>query len=241
MKKASIFFIIIINLTLSCKSSQSKTQLLTENNALKERIKRLEVTDSLNLEAALKLKKMNVVYRGFPNPIYISKPNTKSVIASASGLKKIDNNGNYILSPGSGDSVDIEIRSLLKNGDSKSEVKTLRIKDINAPYGTINNRGCNSKCELQFTKEEMTNSKIGAKTNDFLYGLDFRVTAFKIKMPHYRTIKIVGNKMNIRANDLFTLLRPNDSIQIFDIKLKIRGSSHYRLKGIPPILIKIVE
>ena len=47
--------------------------------------------------------------------------------------------------------------------------------------------------------------------------------------------------MNVRANDLFTLLRPDDIIEIFDIKSYISGSSSYRLKGIAPITIRIIE
>ena len=71
--------------------------------------------------------------------------------------------------------------------------------------------------------------------------MNFKVTSFKIKMPHYRTLEIDGNKMNVWANDLFTLLRPDDLIQIFDITVKISGSTSYRLKRIAPIIIEITE
>ncbi|WP_179021298.1 GldM family protein [Winogradskyella forsetii] len=241
MKKANIYPILILVLALNCKSSQSKTQLVSENKALKERIEKLQSLDSLKTEATLELKKMNVVYRGVSNPIYISKPNVIWFEASAPGLKEKDKKGNYILAPGSGNTIDITIKSKLNNGDSLTEIKTLRIKDIKAPIGTINKLGCGANCELKFKKKELTNAVIDAKIYDFLHEMDFVVNSFKIKMPHYRTLEIDGNTMNIWANDLFTLLRPGDLIQIFDINIHISGSSSYRLKGVSPILIKIIE
>ena len=184
---------------------------------------------------------MNVVYRGVANPIYISKPNVVSFEATAFGLKKLDNFGNYNLNVGTGRTIDITIKSKLKNGDSLTEIKTLRIKDISVPIGTINGIGCGNKCELKLKKEEMTDAIIKAEVKNFVHDLDLIVASFKIKMPHYRVIKINGNKMNVRANDLFTLLRPDDIIEIFDIKSYISGSSSYRLKGIAPITIRIIE
>ncbi|MFC0603607.1 GldM family protein [Winogradskyella pulchriflava] len=237
----SILSFLILILILSCKPTESKTQLRAENIVLKERIRILEASDTLHTEAAVELQNMNVVYRGVSNPIYISKPNTLSFEAKAPGLTKKDSLGNYNLNPGQGNTIDIEIKSKLKNGDSLTEVKTLRIKDIKPPIGTINNIGCGSMCELKLKKEELTDAIIGAKINEFLFDLNFYVTSFKIKMPHYRTIKIDGNKMNVRANDLFTLLIPNDNIVIFDISVYIRGRSNYRLKKIAPIIIKIIE
>ena len=236
-----ILSFLILTLILSCKSSDSKFQLRIENKALKERIKTLESYGSLQIEAALELKKMNVVYRGITNPIYISKPNVLSFEAFAPGLSKKDEIGNYTLNPGLGNTVEIEIKSILKNGDSLIEVKTLRINDIKAPIGTINKLGCGSKCELKLKKEELTDAIIGAIINNFQTDMNFKVTSYKIKMTHYRTLEIDGNKMNVWANDLFTLLRPDDLIQIFDITVKISGSTSYRLKRIAPIIIEITE
>lgn len=241
MKRLSISLMLIISLFISCKSSQTKTQLISENKTLKERIEKLKSFESINPEASVELEKMNVVYRGISNPIYITKPNALSFEAKAPGLSKKDRLGSYSMNPGSGNTVGIEIISKLKNGDSLVETKILRIKDIEAPIGTINKLGCDSMCELKLRKEELTDAIIGVKINNFLYDLDFRVISFKIKMPHYRTIEIMGNKMNIRANDLFTLLMPNDDVVIFDIKIYIPGRSKYRLKGIAPIEIKILE
>ena len=68
--KRLVLFLSLVFLIQSCKSSYSKTELLKENKALKERIKKLETADTVNQEAAFELKKMNVVYRGVANNKY---------------------------------------------------------------------------------------------------------------------------------------------------------------------------
>lgn len=93
--KQFILIIILFNLIFSCKSTICKNELIQENQSLRERIITLESSNNVNHEAALEIKKMNVVYRGIPNPIYISKPNVLSFEATAPGLTKTDSLGNY--------------------------------------------------------------------------------------------------------------------------------------------------
>lgn len=239
--KRIVLFLSLLFLLQSCKSSYSKTELLKENQALKERIKKLEASDTINKEAALELKKMNVVYRGVANPIYISKPNVVSFEATAPGLRKLDSLGNYYLSPGTGRTVDITIKSKLKNGDSLTETKTLRIKDISAPIGTINGLGCGSKCEILLSKEELKNSSIGVKLDDFLFDLNIKATAFKIKLPNEKSIKLEGVKINDTTKARIDRLKTNEVVVIFDIKIQIPGNSRYKLKNPSPITIRIIE
>ncbi|WP_422106420.1 GldM family protein [Winogradskyella sp.] len=235
---STLFILFIIQ---SCKTSYSKTELLKENNILKERLKAFEALDTLHNKTALELKNMNVVYRGISNPIYISKPNALSFEASAFGLKKKDNYGNYALSPGSGHTVDIKIKSKLKNGDSLIELKTLRIKDIGNLNGTINRLGCGAKCEIQMSKEELANAEVGVKVNDFLLDWEFKVNGFKIYL-HGTTYDVKGNKINDSTKPKLKNLRTNDEVIIFDIKLKIIGApAGLRYKNPSPISINIVE
>ena len=241
MKRLGLFLSLVF-LLQSCKSSYSKTELLKENKALKERIKKLETADTVNKEAAIELKKINVVYRGISNPIYISKPNAVSFEATAFGLKKLDSLGNYNLSPGTGKTVDIIIKSKLKNGDSLTETKTLRIKDISAPIGTINGIGCGNKCEIHLTKEELKNTTIGVKVNDFLFDWKFVVTGFKLALNEDEIITVIGAKPNRSSQSFIEELSVNDLVFVFDIKCKIVGSpSGIRYKNPSPILIRIAE
>ncbi len=239
--KRLFLFLSLAFLLQSCKSPYSKTELLKENKALKERIKKLETADTSNKEAALELKKTNVVYRGISNPIYISKPNAISFEATATGLKKIDSLGNYNLSPGSGNTLDVVIKSKLKNGDSLTETKTLRIKDISAPIGTINGIGCGSKCEIKMTKEEFCNATIGLKPNDFIYDWNFIVTKFKIAFEKGNILQVEGFKPDTLMQETIRQLKPNDLVTIFDIRYIVSGVNLYCMKSPSPISIRIIE
>lgn len=239
--KRLVLFLSLLFLLQSCKSSYSKTELLKENTVLKERIKKLETADTVNKEVALELKKMNVVYRGISNPIYISKPNAVSFEATAFGLRKLDSLGNYNLSPGTGNTLDVVIKSKLKNGDSLTETKTLRIKDISAPVSTINGIGCGGKCEVLLKKDELTSGKIGVKVNDFLFSWEFKVSGFKIHLKG-KTYDFEGNLLDNSLEQEIQNLKKDDQLVIFDIKYKIVGASgRIRYKNPPPILIRIVE
>ena len=239
--KRLVLFLSLLFFLQSCKSSYSKTELLKENKALKERIKKLETADTVNQEAALELKKMNVVYRGVANPIYISKPNAVSFEATAPGLTKKDSFGNYILNPGTGRTVDITVKSKLKNGDSLTETKTLRIKDISAPIGTINGIGCGSKCEIKMTKEEFYNANIGLKPNDFIYDWNFIVTKFKIAFEKGNILQVEGFKPDTLMQETIRQLKANDLVTIFDIRYIVSGVNLYCMKSPSPISIRIIE
>ncbi|MBC3845912.1 hypothetical protein H8K90_05945 [Winogradskyella echinorum] len=239
--KQFILLIFMLSLIMSCKSSQSKTQLITENQALKERIKKLEAVDTVNKEVALEVKKMNVVYRGVANPIYISKPNALSFEATAPGLVKKDNKGNYVLSARSGNSVDIKIKSVLKNGDSLTETKTLRIKDIGKLNGTINGLGFGNKCEIRLTKEELKKATIGVKVNDFLFDWNFVVAEFKVAYNEEIILDNDGFKFTDSSKQVIKELKVNDLIIIFDIKVFISGINTYRTKNPAPITVRIIE
>lgn len=241
LMKSFISSICLLFLINSCKSSLTKAELIQENNILKERILELESTNNQDLKAAVELKKMNVVYRGLNNPIYISKPNAVSFEASAPGLKKIDSLGNYKFSPGRGRTVDIIIKSKLNNGDTLTEKKTLRIKDIGLIYITVNNIGCGTKCIVQLTKEELMNIKVGVKAIDFLFDWKLKVNGFKI---HFQdnSYNIEGNLIDNQTKHKIKNLKKGDRVIIYDIKSKIqKGGTHIRYKNPAPVIINIVD
>ncbi len=197
-------------------------------------------TDNSNTGSIMEIKKMNVVYRGVTNPIQISFPKAKEIIVAAPGLKKVDNNGGFSMIPQSGSEVNILVKGVMANGDTITDTKTLRIKTMGHARGTINGLGCGNKCELRLTKQELMNGKIGMKIGDFLYDMDFLVTAFKVKLPRNRIIRITGNKMNDMAKKELNKLTRNDRIQIFDIVVSC-SSVNFKLKPPSPILIKVIR
>lgn len=86
-------------------------------------------------------EKLNVVYRGVPNPIKIAVPGAKSFIATADGyntIEKKDDFGNYILKVGGGNEVKIHIEAQMEDGSVLREEKVFRIYGLAAPSATIN-------------------------------------------------------------------------------------------------------
>lgn len=230
-------------LCFSCNSSRvSRTQLLTENKLLKEELVSLKTIDTSKTKTVLELSKMNIVYRGVTNPVKISVPNAIKVVASAPGLKKIDEYGNYTFTPGAGRIIDVNILAIMPNGDTIKSIKKLRIKDIGKPFGTINGFGCGSKCHVLLTKESLNNAIIGIKLEDFLLYLGFNdVTRFKISTNNIdKSISVNGNIITKEVYEqLIPFLKIGNTVQIFDIVIKT--PPHVRMKAPSPIIVKIVE
>ncbi|WP_225576955.1 type IX secretion system motor protein PorM/GldM [Flavobacterium columnare] len=88
--------------------------------------------------ATISADKMNVVYRGVPNPISISFAGVadNNVNASAPGMTKTGN-GKYILKPGPGTSLMINVSAKLPDGKVVSDKKEFRIKGLPAPTGKV--------------------------------------------------------------------------------------------------------
>ena len=222
--------VLILIVFFGCKSAKNITE--SENFNIQD------------VHSVVELKNINVVYRGISNPIYIGIPHSLSFEASASGLKKIDNVGNYVLSPGSGKTVDILIKATLKDGSTFTEKKTLRIRDIGRIEGTVNNIQCsNSKCQLLFSKEELKHSEIGLNGDNFVFNLDLSVKSFKLKLPNIDTIQVEGNTIPKTINNLIDNLKIDDLIVIFDINPKVNNSnfSSIRICKTPIIQIRITE
>ncbi|WP_412986978.1 GldM family protein [Pontimicrobium sp. IMCC45349] len=230
-------------LCFSCNSSRvSRTQLLTENKLLKEELVSLKTIDTSKTETVLELSKMNIVYRGVTNPVKISVPNAIKVVASAPGLKKIDEYGNYTFTAGGGKTVEVKIMAIMPNGDTIKSTKTLRIKNLSKLRGTINGLGCGTSCEVLIKKEQLSNALIDARLDNFLFDYNFYVTSFKIHTKSLtKSIEIEGNTITKETSDkILHNLKIGDIVHVFDIKVRIYGSS-LRAKPPSPIIIKIVE
>jgi len=165
---------------------------------------------------------MNVVYRGVTNPLTISfagVPDNK-VRASGTGLSKGSGIGKYNMNPGSGREVTISVTATLDDGSRASDKKTFRIKDIPKPTGTV--RGEDGAIKMQ--RNSLLISTVGAKLDDFDFDLPLSVSGF-----------------NDRAKGALRKAKRGSTVQIFDIKAKIRGNSSYRLKKVSPVIIELTN
>ncbi|HCQ11816.1 gliding motility protein GldM [Flavobacterium sp.] len=171
--------------------------------------------------ANISADKMNVVYRGLPNPLTISFAGIgdNNVSASAPGLSPAGGKGKYNLNPGSGTEVTVTATGKMTDGKSVSDRKVFRIKNIPQPQGTIGGAGGLQKG----AKSRLEASTVGASLPDFLYDLNFEVTQFAFKVPGQATIIVNGNKIDGRCKAALARAKAGDPITISDIKTRVNG------------------
>jgi gliding motility-associated protein GldM len=170
-------------------------------------------------QAIISADKMNVVYRGVPNPISISVPGIASnkVNASAPGMAKVGD-GKFMLRPGSGSEVKINVSATMPDGKTMSSAQVFRIKGLPAPTGKVGgsdkNKGPKSNLEV---------CTVSAAMEDFDFPVTVNVTQFNVKVPGQPTIVVSGNKMDGRARAAIAKATRGDVIVISEIKASFVG------------------
>lgn len=171
--------------------------------------------------ANISADKMNVVYRGLPNPMTISFAGIpdNAVTASAPGLSPAGGKGKYNLNPGAGTEVTVVATGKMADGKSVSDRKVFRIKGIPAPLGAIGGTPGTQKG----AKSRLQSSQITAVLPDFLYDLKFQVTQFVFKVPGQASIVVNGDRVNAQCVAALARATRGDQITISDVKTKIVG------------------
>jgi len=183
--------------------------------------------------AVVSADKMNVVYRGLPNPISIAVPNCKSFTVTAQGLSKVSE-GKYILIPGSGIETIIILDIILNDGSSIKEEHKFRIKNIPLLYGKINGLHCNQSI-LLMSKKELINSELTIGfLKEFVYEFNFELKQFAVEITN-KLIVIGGNKFTNEVIDLINKLPVNSRFKITDLK------SNVNCKNCTPTPIQSIE
>jgi gliding motility-associated protein GldM len=169
--------------------------------------------------ATISADKMNVVYRGVPNPMSISFAGVadNSVNASAPGMSKTGN-GKYILKPGPGATVMINVSAKLPDGKVVSDKKEFRIKGLPAPTGKV--RG---EVSAKGSKSNLEVCTVTAVMEDFDFPVSVNVTQFNVKVPGQPTIVVSGSKMDARAKAAIQKAQRGDVVVISEIKASFSG------------------
>jgi hypothetical protein len=170
-------------------------------------------------QAIISADKMNVVYRGVPNPISISVPGIASnkVNASAPGMSKVGD-GKFMLKAGSGSEVKINVVATMPDGKTMSSAQVFRIKGLPAPTGKVGGSDKNSG-----PKNNLEVCTITATMEDFDFPVNVNVTQFNIKVPGQPTIVVSGNKMDGRARAAIAKASRGDIVIISEIKASFQG------------------
>ncbi len=184
--------------------------------------------------ATISADKMNVVYRGIPNPMTISFAGIASnkVNASGSGLRK--SGKGYVMTPGKGRETTINVTGTLPDGQKVSDKKKFRIKDIPRPASAVSGVAGS----IKKSRSSLKNATISAVLEDFVFDLNLKVNSFKFKVPGQATITCQGRKLSSRAKTALAKAKRGDQVTIFDLKASIVGSSQ-KLKPASPVIIEL--
>lgn len=186
--------------------------------------------------ATISADKMNVVYRGVQNPMTISFAGIadNQVNASAPGLSKVGN-GRYVMTPGGGSEVVINVSGKMSDGKVASDRKVFRIKGIPGPTGTI--RG--ETGIVKGPKSNLEIATIGAKLEDFDFEVGLDVVGFNLKIYGQATVVVYGNRLNAQCKAVLAKAGRGDQVTISEIKTKLVGAGSYLLPRTAPVIFEI--
>ncbi len=189
--------------------------------------------------AVISADKMNVVYRGVQNPMTISIPGVGQVSASGPGLSPAGGAGKYMMNVTNVQAreVTISVTGNLPGGESVSDSKVFRIKDIPRPVGTI--RGEDGGVKMQRNALEI--STVGASLPDFDFELGLRVTGFKFQISGQPTVLVRGNQLDGAAKAALRRAGRGETVQIFDIEASLTGNTSYMLKKVSPVFVELTN
>ena len=166
-------------------------------------------------KSVIALDKMNVVYRGVPNPISIAVNNAKSYVIYGNGVSKKED-GKYVLRPGSGNKTKVFVEIENFDGSKVVEEHVFRINGLPAPIGTLNGE-YSSNDYLVFTKEQFRNAKVGISFLNFLLDINITTISFTI-IYNDKEININSDTINEDAFNFIKNLKKNSIITIKDIR-----------------------
>ncbi len=190
--------------------------------------------------AVISADKMNVVYKGVENPLSISVPgipdNKVKVSIPGANFKKVKP-GHYLVNVTNykGRNIEIVVSWKLPNGQTKTDRKTFRVKNIPAPLGTISGQDG----YVKLPKRNIEIGTVGAKLSNFVFDVKLIVTSFDFKAPGQPTIHVNGTRLNQRAKSALRRVRKGQTVQIFNIKAKLQGAGSYKLPKTAPVIIEI--
>jgi len=188
-------------------------------------------------DAVISADAMNVVYRGVENPVSVSLPgvSNNNLKVTATGGKITPRGSQYIITPGAGDSMTVDVSATLSSGKPVKSSKPFRIKDIPAAMGMA--RG--DFGIVRMPKTSVARATIGAGLPDFVFDLKLKVNSFKVKVPGQLTVTVRGTTFNAAAKKALSRARRGDVITIFDIVAVIENNTSYKLKKVIPVSIEI--
>jgi gliding motility-associated protein GldM len=166
--------------------------------------------------AVVSADKMNVVYRGVDNPVSVSLPGVSdnNLKVSALNATLTGGKGKFIVKPGKGKEVTINVSAKLSSGKTVNSKATFRTKNLPPASGSI--RG--QFGTISMPKLSLSNIEVAAAYEDFVFDLKLTVKSFNLFVPGQLSVQVEGNKLSAAAKKVLNKAKRGDRISIFDIK-----------------------
>ncbi|WP_332453144.1 GldM family protein [Chryseobacterium aquaticum] len=192
----------------------------------------------VKLEQGLLLSadKMNVMYRGLPNPVtgsILGADNAKLSLSASGASVTNTGKGKWIVKPMAGNTVNLTLSGTDPTGKRVSQVFEYRIKNVPPPQGQM--RGQNV---LTMPATSIQNQSVQAAIPDFDFPVSFNVTQFMVRVPGRAAMLVKGNSLEPAAG-LLKNVRPGDIVSIIEIKATATGLEGQEIKRISPIIINV--
>jgi gliding motility-associated protein GldM len=219
--------------SITFKDPSGKTQTRPLESVTYEVTERTANTQLPDPDGVVSAEKMNVVYRGLPNPIVASVTGAAAGTVSLSGPGLVKSGNGWVLTPSSGQSVTLNLSAKNEEGKAFSKAFTFRIKNIPPPQGQI--RGQNT---VSMPASALENQVVEAKIPDFDWPVNFQVTSCKVKVSGKPTLSIQGASLKA-ASAIVKGLRSGDVVNVFDIKVVATGLGDQQIKNVSPVAVSI--
>ena len=189
------------------------------------------------------LNKLNIAYRGIPNPISIAVSNAKPYKIKGDNIFRNDE-GKYFIKP----KAEKESKVLLEIETSDTtkvvEEHIFRVKDL--PYAAIlvNQKGCiNGDCIIEMPGKEILNAEISVKLIDYLLDGNISVTGFRVNLTNSKgdfldSFEVKGNKI---PQDVYDAITANTNVSLIIIhKLIFASDLNLSIAKTPVVKIRKV-
>ena len=219
--------------TISFKDVNGKEIPLTYNHTYKVIAGAQELKAQKG--AIVTADKMNVLYRGLPNPISgsILGADMSGINLSASGASVSGGGGKWIVTPGAGNAVTLTISGRDPKGGTISQAFPFRIKNVPPPVGQIQ-----GSFVVAMPASSIPNQKVSVVMPDFDFPVSFTVNSFMFRVPGKAGMLINGNSLGGVAA-LTKNLRSGDIAYVYNINASATGLGGQALKQIPPVVINV--
>ena len=186
--------------------------------------------------ALLSADKMQVLYRGLPNPIsgsILGANNAQTTLSASGASVSKTGGGTWIVTPGSGATTTLTISGKGPKGETISKSFAFRIKSVPPPVGLIQGKNI-----VSMPASSIPNQKVSADMPDFDFPVSFSVNSFMFKAPGKAAMLVNGNSLSSVGN-LTKGLRAGDIAYVFNIQATASGLGNQQLKNIGNVIINV--